>query len=157
MANTYSQLYVQIVFAVKGRESLVRESQREELEKYICGIADRIGQKVMAIYCMPDHTYLFLSIKPDARISDVVRDIKANSSRWMNDNGHTNGRFAWQEGFGAFSYAKSQKAAVIQYIVNQPQHHRIKTFREEYLDFLHRFEIDYNEKCLFEWVEEQDN
>ncbi|HEV7347831.1 IS200/IS605 family transposase [Telluribacter sp.] len=153
MANTYSQLYIQIVFAVKGRVSLVRATEREALEKYICGIVEGVGQKVMVIYCMPDHTHLFLSLKPDARLSDVIRDVKAGSSKWMNENNKTGGRFAWQEGYGAFSYAKSQKEAVIHYILKQPEHHRIKTFREEYLDFLNKFEIEYNEKFLFEWVE----
>lgn len=153
MANTYSQLYIQIVFAVKGRESMVRAVVRESLEKYICGIVGGLGQKVLAIYCMPDHTHLFVSIKPDVRISDLVRDVKAGSSKWVNENRKTVGRFAWQEGYGAFSYAKSQKEAVIHYILNQPEYHRGKSFREEYLDFLNKFEIEYNEKYLFDWIE----
>nr|WP_310586128.1 IS200/IS605 family transposase [Telluribacter humicola] len=144
---------MQIVFAVKGRESLVKATWREALEKYICGIVGGLGQKVLAIYCMPDHTHLFMSIKPDVRLSDLVRDVKAGCSKWINDNGNASGRFVWQEGYGAFSYAKSQKEVVIQYILSQPEHHRTRTFREEYLDFLHKFEIEYNEKYLFEWVE----
>ena len=153
MANTYTQLYVQIVFAVKGRESLVKAIWREVLEKYICGIVGGLGQKILAIYCMPDHTHLFVSIKLDVRISNLVRDVKAGSSKWVNENRKTVGQFAWQEGYGTFSYAKSQKEAVVQYILSQPEHHKTRTFREEYLDFLNKFEIEYNEKYLFEWIE----
>lgn len=154
MANTYSQLYLQYVFAVKGQQNLIREQNREPLEKYICGIVKNLGQKVMAIYSMPDHTHLFVSIKPEMRISDLVRDVKTNSSKWMNDNKRIGGRFAWQEGYGAFTYAKSQKEIVIQYILNQPEHHRKKTFQEEYTELLEKFEIEYNEKYLFAWIEE---
>ncbi len=153
MANTYSQIYIQIVFAVKGRQSLITENNRENLEKYICGIVSGLGPKIMAIYCMPDHTHLFVSLNPDIRISDLVRDVKANSSKWVNENKQTNSRFSWQEGYGAFSYSKSQKNQVIQYVLNQAEHHRKKTFREEYMEFLEKFEIAYDEKYLFEWIE----
>jgi putative transposase len=153
MANTFSQIYIQIVFAVKGRENLVVEKNREALEKYISGIVSNLGPKVMALYCMPDHTHLFVSMKPDIRISDFVRDVKSNSSKWMNENKPSNFRFAWQEGYGAFSYSKSQKTQVIQYVLNQAEHHKKKTFREEYIAFLEKFEIAYDEKYLFEWIE----
>lgn len=153
MGNTYSQLYIQIVFAVKGRENLVRADNKEALEKYISGITTGLGVKLMAIYCMPDHTHLFVSIKPDIRISDMVRDIKANSSKWLNDNRKNNFRFAWQEGYGVFSYSKSQKEQVINYIINQAEHHRTKTFKEEYISLLKRFEIEYEEKYLFDWLD----
>ncbi len=153
MANTYSQIYIQIVFAVKGRQSLITENNREAMEKYICGIVSGLKSKVMAVYCMPDHTHLFVSLTPNVRISDLVGDVKANSSKWMNDNKETNFRFSWQEGYGAFSYSKSQKKQVIQYVVNQAEHHRKKTFKEEYIEFLEKFEIVYDEKYLFEWIE----
>jgi REP element-mobilizing transposase RayT len=118
MGNTYSQLYIQIVFAVKGRENLINSTTKEALEKYISGIVKGLGSKLMAIYCMPDHPHIFVSIKPDAKISDLVRDIKSNSNKWMNDNKKSNGKFSWQEGFGAFNYSKSQKEQVINYVVN---------------------------------------
>ena len=153
MANTYSQIYIQIVFAVKGRQSLVTETNREALEKYICGTVDGLGVKVMAVYCMPDHTHLFVSLTPKIRVSDLVGDVKANSSKWMNENKKTDFRFSWQEGYGAFSYSKSQKSQVIQYVLNQAEHHRKKTFKEEYIEFLEKFEIAYDAKYLFEWIE----
>lgn len=153
MANTYSQIYIQLVFAVKGRENLVKESFREELEKYICGIVNGKNQKPLAIYCMPDHTHLLVGLKPNLSVSDLVRDVKNNSSGFVNEKKILKTKFHWQEGYGAFSYSKSQLDNVIKYIANQPEHHKKKSFREEYLDFLQKFEVEYDEKYLFEWVE----
>jgi len=150
MPNTYSQLYTQIVFAVQGRKSFIKESFREELQKYISGIIFGQKQKLLAIYCMADHTHIFLSMKPNLAISDLVRDIKSNSSSFLKDRNLVN-QFSWQEGFGAFSYSKSQSKNVIDYVLNQPEHHRKKTFKEEYIEFLNKFEIDYDEKYLFEF------
>lgn len=150
MPNTYSQLYIQIVFAVKGRQHFIRESFREELQKYIGGIITKKNQKLFAIYCMPDHVHILVSINPDCRISDLVRDIKANSSSFIKEKSNIR-EFHWQEGYGAFSYSKSQIDNVVNYILNQPLHHKTKTFREEYVDFLKRFEIDYKEEFLFEF------
>ena len=153
MANTYSQIYIQIVFTVKGRECFIKESFREELQKYITGIITKKKQKLYAIYCMPDHTHILVSMKPDMPVSDLVRDIKANSSSFIKDKKFVNSLFSWQEGFGAFSYSKSQAPDVVKYILNQPQRHRKITFRDEYLDFLNKFEIEYNEKYLFEFYD----
>jgi len=150
MPNTYSQLYVQIVFAVKGRQHFIKESLRDELQKYITGIITNKGQKLYAIYCMPDHVHILISIKPDCSISNLVRDIKANASSFVQDK-TDNPFFRWQEGFGAFSYSKSHVDNVVNYILNQPHHHKNKTFQEEYLDFLKKFEINYNEEYLFEF------
>ena len=150
MPNTYSQLYIQIVFAVQGRKSLNSESIREELQKYISGIISNHKQKLLAIYCMPDHTHIFLSLKPNMAISDLVRTIKSNSSSFLKNRNLVND-FSWQEGFGAFSYAKSQAKNVIDYVLNQAEHHKKRTFKEEYLEFLNKFGIDYNEKYLFEF------
>ena len=150
MANTYTQLYIQIVFAVKGRECAVKESFREELQKYISGIITNKKQKLFAIWCMPDHTHILVSIQPDIAISDLVRDVKSNSSSFLKEKGFVN-NFSWQTGFGAFSYSKSQAANVVNYILNQPVHHQQKTFQEEYLEFLNKFEIDFDEKYLFEF------
>lgn len=153
MANTYSQIHIQIIFAVKGREHLIKEDNREELQKFITGIITNKNQKLLAIYCMPNHTHIFVGLKPNIAISDLVRDIKANSSAFITENEWTNGKFSWQEGYGAFSYAKSQVDAVVKYVLNQAEHHKKRTFREEYIDFLQKFEIEYDEKYLFEWIE----
>ncbi len=153
MANTYSQIYIQIVFTVKGRQNLIKKIHRAELQKYITGIITNRGQKLLSIYAMPDHIHILVSIKPDISISDLTRDIKAGSSKFINENKWINGRFNWQEGFGAFSYSKSQVDRVVKYIENQEKHHKKDTFKEEYIKFLKRFEINYDEKYLFEWVE----
>lgn len=153
MPNTYSQLYVQIVFAVKYRQNLISKNNREELHKYITGIVQNREQKMLAIFCMPDHIHIFVNIKPSISISDLVRDIKSNSTKFINENNWVKGKFSWQEGFGAFSYSKSHIGNVINYILNQEEHHKTKTFKTEYLDFLEKFEIEYNEKYLFEWIE----
>ncbi len=153
MANTYTQIYIQVVFTVKGRQNLIPKQYREELHKYITGIITKRNQKLLAIFAMPDHLHLLVGLKPNISISDLVRDIKAGSSKFISDNNWIKGKFSWQEGFGAFSYSKSQVDDVIKYILNQEEHHKTKTFKEEYLDFLKKFEIEYNEKYLFEWIE----
>ena len=150
MPNTYSQLYIQIVFAVKCRQHFIKESFREELQKYITGIITNKKQKSFAIYCMPDHVHILVSINPNCKISDLVRDIKANSSSFIKERLKTYD-FHWQEGYGAFSYSKSQVDNVVAYILKQPAHHRNKAFREEYIEFLKRFEIDSKEEFLFEF------
>jgi len=154
MPNTYTQLYIQIVFAVKGRQNLISESNREELQKFITGIVQNREQKLLSIFAMPDHVHILVGMKPNMAISDLVRDIKAGSSKFINDSKWINGKFNWQEGYGAFSYSKSHLDAVVNYINNQREHHKVKTFKEEYIDFLHKFEIEYDEKYLFEWIEE---
>jgi REP element-mobilizing transposase RayT len=136
LANTYSQVYIQIVFTVKGRQNLIRPEIREELHKYITGIITNRDQKLLSIFCMPDHTHLLIGLKPSISISDLVRDIKAGSSKFINDTKLIKGKFSWQEGFGVFSYSRSQIDTVIKYILNQEQHHTNKTFKEEYLEFL---------------------
>ena len=153
MANTYTQMYIQIVFAVKRRQNLIQKKKKDELHKYICGIVNGKEQKVYAIGGVEDHIHILVSIKPNIAISDLVRDIKANSSKWINENEFVRGKFQWQEGFGAFSYAQSQLDNVIAYINNQEQHHQKKTFKDEYLTLLQKFNIEYDEKYLFDWVE----
>ncbi len=153
MGNTYSQIYIQIVFTVKGRECFIKESFREELQKYMTGIITNKKQKLYAIYCMPDHTHILVSIKPDMSISDLARDIKANSSSFIKEKKFVNSTFSWQEGFGAFSYSKSQASNVVNYILNQPEHHQKITFRSEYMNLLNEFGIEYNEKYLFEFYD----
>jgi putative transposase len=153
MANTYSQIYIQIVFAVKGRQNLIAKEKREELHKFITGIVTNREQKLLAIFAMPDHVHILVGMKPNISISDLVRDIKAGSSKFINDSKWINGKFNWQEGFGAFSYSKSNLDNVVKYILNQEDHHKKKTFKNEYLDFLEKFEIEYDEKYVFEWIE----
>ena len=153
MANTYTQIYIHIVFSVKGRQSLIQKSWKEELHKYICGIVSGKEQKVYAICGLADHIHILVSIKPNIALSDLIRDIKANSSKWINEKGFVLGKFQWQEGFGAFSYAQSQLDAAIAYINNQEQHHLVKTFKDEYLELLQKFNVEYNDKYLFEWIE----
>ena len=153
MPNTYTQIYIQIVFAVKGKQNLIHNDHREELHKYITGIVQNRGQKMLAIFCMSDHTHIFIGLKPSIAISDLVRDIKACSSKFINDNKWMRGKFNWQEGFGAFSYSRSHIDKVVQYILNQQEHHRKKSFREEYVEFLTKYAIDYNAKYLFEWID----
>jgi len=153
MPNTYSQIYIQIIFAVKGRKNLIPKQHREELHKYMTGIVKNREQKMLSVFCMPDHTHLLVGLTPSISISNLVRDVKAGSSHFINERNWIHGKFNWQEGFGAFSYSKSQIDKVIKYICNQEEHHRRKTFREEYHDFLKKFEIEYDEKYLFEWIE----
>ncbi|SRR5258705_2830901 len=154
MPNTYSQIYIQIVFAVSERHNLIPKIHREELHKYITGIVQNREQKLLSIFCMPDHVHLLVGMNPNITISDLTRDIKAGSSKFINDNRWLKGKFNWQEGFGAFSYSRSQVDDVIKYILNQEEHHKKKTFRQEYIEFLKKFEIAYDEKYLFEWIEE---
>lgn len=154
MAGTYSQIYIQIVFAVKGRQNLIGKEWQEELNKYISGIITNKGHKSMIVNGVSDHIHVFVGLKPSMAISDLVREIKNNSSNFINDKKLVSGKFSWQEGYGAFSYAQSQVKAVYNYILNQEAHHKKKTFKDEYHDFIEEFEIDYNEKYLFEWLHE---
>jgi len=151
MANTYTQIYVQIVFAVKGRQNLISEKFRVELEKYICGIIKNEKSKPLAIYCNPDHTHILIGLHPSVSISDITKKIKANSSKWINEKGFIKGQFRWQEGFGAFTYSKSQMNNVVKYILNQPEHHKKSNFKEEYIKLLNDFDIDYKDIFLFDW------
>jgi putative transposase len=153
MANTFSQIYIHLVFSVKRRQSLIQKKWKPDLYKYICGIVIGKEQKVYAIGGVEDHIHILVSIKPNISISDLVRDIKANSTKWINENRLVVEKFQWQEGFGAFSYAQSQLDTVIAYINNQEQHHQKKTFKDEYLELLQKFMIEYDEKYLFEWIE----
>ena len=152
--GTFSQIYIQIVFAVKGCENIIAKQWKEELNKYISGIITNKGQKSIIVNGTSDHVHIFIGLKPSMAIADLVRDIKNNSSNFINEKKFIKGKFAWQEGYGAFSYAHSQIENVYQYIANQEEHHKKKTFKEEYMDFLQKFAIEYNEKYLFEWIDE---
>ena len=149
MANTYTQIYVHIVFAVEGRQNLIEPTHNDELQKYITGIVSGQQQKLIAINNMPDHVHILVGLKADLALSDLVRDIKAGSSAFINRKGWVRGRFGWQEGFGAFSYSRSQIDAVIRYIQQQQKHHAKKTFREEYVELLEKFAVEYDKRFLF--------
>lgn len=150
MANTYTQIYIQFVFAVKYREGMIDASFKEELYQYIGGIIHNNNHKLLAINGMPDHVHIFIGMKPTQSISDLMQDIKGSSSKWINEMNFLKSRFEWQDGYGAFSYAKSQKDAVVKYIANQETHHQKKTFREEYIGFLKAFEVEYDERYIFQ-------
>ena len=153
MAGTFSKIYIQIVFAVKGRENQIRKEWKDELYKYISGIITNKGQKSIIVNGMPDHIHLFVGLQPAMSVSDLARDIKNNSSKFINERKWVNGKFSWQEGYAAFSYAHSQIESVYNYILNQEEHHRKKSFREEYIDFLKKFNVEFNEKYLYDWIE----
>lgn len=150
--STYSQIFIQIVFAVKRRESLIHSSWEEELYKYISGIITNKGQKLLAINGMPDHLHILIGMKPSCCLSDLVREIKKSSNDFIQVRRFTKFKFQWQEGFGAFSYCRSELNNVINYIKNQKAHHHKKTFKEEYIDFLEKFEIEFKDEYLFDWV-----
>jgi len=153
MANTYTQIHIQAVFVVQGRNCIIKKSWKDELYKYISGIIQNNGHKVLVINGMPDHIHVFLGLRPSQSLSDLMQDIKGSSSRWINEKRLVSGHFSWQEGYGAFSYSKSHVDQVIEYIKNQEIHHRKKSFMEEYLEFLEKFEIPYDERYIFKPVE----
>jgi len=150
MADTYSQIYIHIVFAVKGRDNLIWKRWKEEVHKYITGIITNEGQKLIEINSMPDHVHILVGLKPTIALSNLVRDIKANSSKFINGQKWIAGKFEWQHGFGAFSCSHSQLTKVISYIKNQEEHHKTKTFREEYIEFLEAYNIDFKNEFIFD-------
>ena len=152
MADTFSQIYIQYVFSVKGRNNLLQKPWRDEVFKYMSGIIEGKGQKSIIVNGVADHVHAFVGLKPSMNISDLIRDVKNNSTNFINDNKFLKHKFAWQDGYGAFSYSHSQIKNVYQYILNQEAHHKKVTFREEYLDFLEKFNIEYDEKFLFNWI-----
>lgn len=154
MPGTYSQLYIQVVFAVKHREGLIKSSFEEQLYKYITGIVIHKEQKLLAINGMPDHIHILLSLRPSCCLADLVREIKKSSNNYIRTN--FSPRFSWQEGYGAFSYSLSDLDTVVKYILNQKEHHKKKSFQEEFKELLKIFNIEYDNKYLFDWVEDND-
>lgn len=154
MANTYTQIYIQVVFAVSGRQNLLPKEHKEELHKYITGIISNQRQKLITINSMPDHVHVLIGLKPDVALSSLVREIKSSSSKFINEQRWLRGKFNWQEGFGAFSYAHSQLSDVISYIRNQEMHHAKSSFRDEYLLFLKKFDVKFDNKYVFEFIED---
>lgn len=154
MANTYTQIYIHVVFAVEGRQNLIAPEHNNELQKYITGIVTAQRQKLIAINNMPDHLHMLVGLRPDSSLSDLVRDVKAGSSKFINEKRWAIGRFSWQEGFGAFSYSRSQLDAVIRYIQNQQKHHAKQSFRDEYVDLLEKFGVEYDNRYIFKFGDE---
>jgi putative transposase len=154
MANTYTQIYLHVVFAVEGRQNLIEPQHNDELQKYITGIVSAQRHKLIVINNMPDHLHLLVGLRPDAALSDLVRDVKTGSSKFINEQRWVKGRFSWQEGFGAFSYSRSQLGAVIRYIENQQKHHAKKSFHDEYVELLEKFGVEFDGRYIFKTVGE---
>jgi len=153
MPDTFAKIYIQYVFAVKGRQNLIKPSFQDELYKYIAGIVEGKDQKSLAVNGMPDHIHVLAGLKPAMRISDLIRDVKNNSTNFINEKGILKQKFSWQDGYGVFSYSESNFGNVIDYIKSQKEHHKKKTFRQEYLAFLKKFNIPYEEKYLFDFYD----
>jgi putative transposase len=152
MANTYTRIYMQLVFSPLGHKNIIPVRYKEELHKYTTGIIQKRNHKLLAINYMPDHVHIFIGYQPAQALPDLMRDIKANSSKFINDNRWIPGKFQWQDGYGAFSYSPSHIDNVIKYINNQEEHHKKKSFKVEYLDLLKRFDIEYDPRYLFDWI-----
>ena len=153
MANTYSQISIHAVFAVKNRENIITKQWRDELHSYISGIIKNDNLKPLAVGGWLDHVHVFFGLPVTRNVSDTLRIIKTNSSKWINEQGFVKGKFQWQDGYGAFSYSKSQRDSVINYILNQEEHHRNKSFREEYLEMLNNFDVEFDSQYLFEFYD----
>lgn len=153
MANTYSQITIHCVFAVKGRENIIAQSWRDRLHSYLSGIITEKGAKALAVGGWKDHVHILVGLPVTISVSDFMSSVKANSSKWINEQRFVPGKFQWQPGYGAFSYSKSQRDTVVKYIINQEEHHKTKTFREEYIKMLTDFEVIYEEKYIFDFYE----
>lgn len=154
MANTYTQLYIHIVFAVEHRDRLIHSSFKDELMKYITGTIQNKGNKLLAINTMPDHGHIFFGLNPKNAISDLIKDVKVSSTDLINTKKWLKGKFHWQEGYGAFSYSHSQIDKIVKYIINQENHHKRVTFKEEYIKMLNAFEIKYDNAYIFKWFDD---
>ncbi len=152
MANTYTQIHIQTVFAVQDRASLITTAWKDELYRYITGIIQNHGHKLLQINGMPDHLHILFGMRPTQALSVLMQQVKQDSSAWINQKGFVRGRFSWQEGFGAFSYSKRDVPHVVEYIKNQEVHHRKQTFFEEYVRFLRDFEVEHDERYIFKPV-----
>ncbi len=151
MANTYTQLYVQFVFAVKRRENLIHEAFRDEIEKVMCGIINNHKCKTYAIYCNPDHTHIFVGMHPDISPSKLMEQVKSGSSKWLNEKKYLPSVFSWQKGFGAFTYSNSHIDRVVKYVLRQPEHHKKQSFEKEYIMMLEKYQVEYDPKYLFKF------
>lgn len=154
MSDTYSQITIHAVFAVKNRENYITVEWRDKFHRYIAGIITNKGAKALAVGGWKDHVHILFGLSVTMSVADFMSAVKANSSKWINEQGFVKGKFQWQSGYGAFSFSKSQRDVVINYIMNQEEHHRTKSFREEYVKMLKDFEVDFDDQYLFEFYEE---
>ena len=152
MANTFTQIYIQFVFAVQNRISLIQAEWKDELYKYITGIVQNNGHKLIAINGIANHVHIFIGYKPNQLIPDLMQDVKGSSSKWINEKRFVKGKFSWQEGYGAFSYSNSQIDSVVKYINDQEMHHKKHTFREEYILLLKKINISFDEKYILKEI-----
>lgn len=152
MANTYTQIHIQVVFTVQNRDCIIQETWKNELYKYISGIINNHNHKVLAINGMPDHVHILIGMRPTQSLSELMQDVKGDSSKWINQKRFTKGKFSWQEGFGAFSYSKSHINQVIDYIKNQEEHHKKWSFLEEYRTFLEKYDVEFDQRYIFKEV-----
>jgi REP element-mobilizing transposase RayT len=157
MANTYTQLYVHLVFSPKNREALIKKAWKDDIEKYITGIVQNNGHKLLAISCMPDHIHVFIGYNQNQLIPDLVENIKTSSNAWIKENKFSKFKFQWQKGYGAFSHSQSQLSEVVNYILNQESHHRKRNFREEYLEILKKNDVKYQDEYMFEFFDNANN
>ena len=153
MEKTFTQIFIELVFAVKGRQSFIQPGIRETVQKYMATVLQNDGHKMLAIYCMPDHAHLFIGMNPDISLADMCQDVKRASTNFINNNHLLENHFNWQKGYGAFGYSKKQVPSVIEYILHQEQSHKNKTFRQEYHELLDRHQVEYEEKYLFEFYD----
>jgi len=153
LANTFSQIYIQTVFAVSNRQSLIKPEFKEDLYKFVSGIVRNQGQKLIAINGVADHVHILIGLRPAMALADLVQEIKADSTNFINKNRRVRGRFNWQEGYGAFSYGHSQLDTIIRYIQNQEKHHKRRSFKNEYLTLLRKFDIAFEDKYVFDFIE----
>ena len=154
MANTYTQLYIHFIFVVQGRDHLIPKAHKEAVHRYMTGVVQKRKHKMLQIHCMPDHAHLFIGVHPAQSVSDVAEETKTAATKFIKQQSWLPYNFSWQRGFGAFSYSRSQIPAVAKYIENQEIHHQKKTFREEYIELLQKFEIDYEDKYLFDFYDD---
>lgn len=153
MPNTFTQIYIHIVFAVQNRKALINPEWENELYKYITGIVQNKGQKMLAINGMPDHIHMLIGMKPSCCLSDLVREVKKSSNSFIKEKRFTPFAFSWQEGFGGFSYGHSQLPAIIDYISKQKEHHKKRSFRDEYEGFLKKYNVEFQDEYLFKWID----
>jgi putative transposase len=150
VANTYHQIYLQTVFAVKYREAVIEKEWKPTLFAVIGNLINEANCKTIIVNGVADHVHCFIGLKPVVSVSELMKTVKAKSSKYINDNSLTTERFEWQEGYGVFSYSQSQVGKVYKYIQNQEEHHKKQTFRDEYLDFFKKFKVEYDEHYIFQ-------
>ncbi len=150
MANTYHQIYLQVVFAVKYRQAVIQQEWKHQLYAVIGNLINETKCKTIIVNGMEDHVHCFLGLKPVVSVSELIKTVKAKSSKYINDHALTPERFEWQEGYGVFSYSQSSVDAMYKYIQNQEEHHKKQTFKDEYQNFLKKYQVAYDDQYLFQ-------